>query len=80
MIYLTKIQLKKGVNFIKENNSCYFKGPLGNSLLILINKEILIKQYDSYLILLTNNKALFYLYLKILRRKMLGYYWPINGI
>jgi large subunit ribosomal protein L6 len=72
MLYLTKIQLKPGVYFIQENNSCYFKGPLGNSLLILINKKIFIKQYDSYLILSTYNKALFYLYLKILRKKMLG--------
>jgi large subunit ribosomal protein L6 len=71
MLY-TGLILKRGTNFIKENNSYIIKGPLGNSLRILINNNVLIIENKLTLLVQSYNKRLFFLYFKLLKQKVIG--------
>lgn len=71
-MFYNKIYLKKEVQFSKENSGYIFKGPLGNSLKIPLNNEVLVKKNNTFLIIASKNKAIFNLYLKIFRQKMIG--------
>jgi large subunit ribosomal protein L6 len=64
--------LKRGTNFVKKNNSYIIKGPLGNSLSILINNNVSIIENSLTVLVQSYNKRLFFLYFRLLKQKVIG--------
>jgi large subunit ribosomal protein L6 len=72
VLYKTIILKKSNVVFLQENAGYMLKGPLGSSLFIPYNIDVIVNSTNSSIVLESSNASIFLLYKKLFLQKVRG--------